>query len=187
MRTTVFCHAKRPRSPVGPHCLVEYVLLVVLLAVAVLVVLNRRNADEKLARVMKEVRKSANELPALIERLDALEQRIHTLDPEPVRAELAKLRLAVDGLAAAPPTPEPIQSDEKLPRSLEVRGLIERSLAARGLSEIRLLNDASELEAEELEVRVEAMREGLVTKGRVHVVGTEVRAVQLDDTLRQFP
>lgn len=165
----------------------EYVLLVILLAVAVLVVLNRRHADEKVARVIEEVRSSAGDLPVLIERLEVLEQRIHTLDPEPLRAELAKLRLAVDGLAAAPPVPEPIQSDEKLPRSLEVRGLVERSLAARGLTEIRLLNEASELEAEELEVRVEAMRDGLVSKGRVHVVGTEVRAVQLDDNLRQFP
>jgi hypothetical protein len=166
---------------------VEYVLLVVLLAVAVLVVLNRRNTDEKLARVMNEVRKSTEDLPALIERMDVLEQRIHTLDLEPLRAELAKLRLAVDGLAAAPPTPEPIHSDQKQPRSLEVRGLVERSLAARGFTEVRVLNEASELEADELEVRVEAVREGLVTKGRVHVVGTEVRAVQLDDTLRQFP
>ena len=187
MRTTVFWHAKRPRSPVGLQSLVEYVLLVVLLAVAVLVVLNRRHADEKVARVIEEVRKSAGDVPGLIERMDVLEQRIHTLDPEPVRAELAKLRLAVDGLAAAPPAPEPIHADEELPRSSELRGLVERSLAARGLTEIRLLNDASELDADELEVRVEAVRDGLVTKGRVHVVGTEVRAVQLDDTLRQFP
>jgi hypothetical protein len=166
---------------------VEYVLLVVLLAVAVLLVLNRRNADAKFARVIEELRRNAAALPGLIEGLDVLEQRIHTLDPEPVRAELAKLRLVVDGLASAPPTPEPIRSDEKLPRSLELRRLVERSLAARGMTEIRLLNDASEMDADELEVRVEAVRDGLVTKGRVHVVGTEVRAVQLDDTLRQFP
>jgi hypothetical protein len=166
---------------------VEYVLLVVLLAVAVLVVLNRRNADAKVARVIEELRSNAEVLPGLIDRIDVLEQRIHTLDPEPVRAELAKLRLAVDGLAAAPPAPEPIQTDQQLTRSQELRGLVERSLAARGLTEIRLLNDPSEFDADELEVRVEAVCQGLVTKGRVHVVGSEVRAVQLDDTLRQFP
>jgi len=166
---------------------VEYVLLVILLAVAVLVVLNRRHADEKVARVIEEVRKSAGALPSLIERIDTLEQRIHTMDPEPVRAELAKLRLAVDGLAEAPPAPEPIHTDEQLTRSQELRSLVERSLSARGLTEIRVLNDASELDADELEIRVEAVCDGLVTKGRVHVVGTEVRAVQLDDTLRQFP
>lgn len=165
----------------------EYVLLVVLLAVAALVVLHRRHADEKLAHLLKEVRKSGADLPAVIERLDVLEQRLHALDPEPIRAELAKLRLAIDGLAAAPPAPALISHDEKLPRSLELRGLVEHCLAARGLSEIRLLNDVAEFDADELEVRVEAMRDGLVLKGRVQVVGSEVRAVQLDDNLRQFP
>lgn len=167
--------------------LVEYVLLALLLAVAVLVVLNRRHADEKVARVIEEVRKSAGDLPSLIERLDALEQRVHTLDPEPVRAELARLRMAVDGLAQEPPAPEPILLDEQLPRSQEVRSLVERNLHARGLTEVRLLTDAADLDAEELQVRFEAVRDGCITKGCVHISGTDVRAIQLDDSLRQFP
>lgn len=165
----------------------EYVLLALLLAVAVLVVLNRRNADAKVERVIEEVQRSAEKLPELLERLDALEQRVHAIDLEPLRSDLAKLRLAVDGLAEAPPVPEPVALEEKQSRAQEVRNLVDRALAARGLTEVRLLTDASEFDANELQVRVECSREGLIVKGRVHIVGSEVRAVQLDDSLRQFP
>jgi len=165
----------------------EYVLLALLLAVAVLVVLNRRNVDAKAERVIEEVQRSTEKLPDLLERLDALELRVHAIDLEPLRGDLANLRLAVDGLAEAPPVPEPIVLEEQLTRTQEVRSLVERTLAARGLTEVRLLSDTSELDAEELQVRVECSRDGLIVKGRVHIVGSEVRAVQLDDSLRQFP
>ena len=165
----------------------EYVLLALLLAVAVLVVLNRRNADEKVERVIEEVQRSTEKFPELLERLDALEQRVHAIDLEPLRSDVANLRLAVDGLAEAPPVPEPIVLEEELSRAQEVRGLVERALASRGLTEVRLLTEASEFDADDLQVRVECARDGLIVKGRVHIVGSEVRAVQLDDSLRQFP
>lgn len=165
----------------------EYVLLALLLAVGVLVVLNRRHTDEKIARVIQEVQSSTEKIPELLERLDALEQRVHALDLEPLRADLANVRLAVDGLAEAPPVPEPVVAAEEMSRVQEVRSLVERTLSARGLTEVRLLSDPAEFDAEELEVRVECSRDGLIVKGRVHLVGSEVRAVQLDDSLRQFP
>ena len=165
----------------------EYVLLALLLAVVVLGVLNLRKVDVKTERVIEEVQSCAEQLPELLERLDTLERRVHAIDLEPLRSDLANLRLAVDGLVEAAPVPEPIVLEAQLSREQEVRGLVDRTLAARGLAEVRLLTDPSEFDVEDLRVSVECSRDGLIVKGRVHIVGSEVRAVQLDDSLRQFP
>lgn len=165
----------------------EYVLLALLLAVVVLVVLNRRHADEKVARVLEELEEATAPLDGLTEAIEALEQRVRELDHEPLRHELAKLRQAVESLAEPPPAPEPLPTDDSLSRADEVRMLVERALAARGVLEVRILAAADELAADELDLRVEGLRNGLVTKGRVQLVGSEVRAVHLDDSLRQFP
>ncbi|MCH2100753.1 MAG: hypothetical protein MK209_02375 [Planctomycetes bacterium] len=167
--------------------ILPYILPTLLILIGVLVILNRRNTNVKVKRVIDKVQRGNAHFPDLLDRLDVLEQRVHAFDLEPLRRDLANLRLSVDGLAEAPPLPDPIAAEKELSRAQEVRGLVERALAARGLTDIRLLNDAAELDAEELHIRVECSRDGLIAKGRVHVVGGEVRAVQLDDSLRQFP
>ena len=66
-------------------------------------------------------------------------------------------------------------------------GAVERALAVRGLGEIKLLDEDLDLQADELVIRVEGARDGLIVKGRVQIAGSIVRAVHLDDSLRQFP
>jgi len=166
----------------------DYILIALLVAVGVLVALNRRNADAKIRRVLAQLKDSSQDLPEVVARLEALENRIQDLDPEPVRQELARIRTSLDHLLEAPPAPElPVEVEDELPRPLEVRRLLERVARARGMEQLRILSSDEELDEDELHVRVEALQNGLVIKGLVHVVGTEVREAQLEDSRQQFP
>lgn len=165
----------------------EYALLALVLAVGLLVVWNRRTADAQADRLMREIKRSAGDAPAILERLEVLERRLHQLDPEPVRAELVRLRAAVEQLTEEPPQPEPARRDEQLPRPAEVRRIVERTLAARGFEQIRILDDDDQLDGEEVVARVEAWRAGLSVKGRVRVLGAELRETELEDSRRLYP
>ena len=165
----------------------EYVLLALSLAVAVLVVWNRRQVEERVQKVVKEVKKLSAGLPELSEQMDQLEQRLAGMDLESIRHEVARLRVAIEALQEPAPTPEPLASEHELSREQELRSLVERALAVRGLGEIKLLDEDLDLQADELVIRVEGARDGLIVKGRVQIAGSMVRSVHLDDSLRQFP
>lgn len=166
----------------------DYILIALLVAVGVLVALNRRNADQQIRRVIGQLKESSSDLPELLKRLEALEAQLQNLDPEPTRLELARLRASVDELLEAPPAPElPIQVADDLPRPVEVRRVVEAAAHGRGWEQLHILSGDDELSDDDVHVRIEALHNGLVVKGRVHVVGKEVRGAQLEDSQQQFP
>jgi hypothetical protein len=164
----------------------EYLSIVLLVALGVMFALNRKDVDEHFQRLEKKVDDPAG-VDRLIERLDQLEQRVLQLDPEPARQELSKMRGSIAHLLETPPTPEPPAGAEQLPRAQEVRLLAERYLHAQGCELIQVLSTDSELDHDEVEVRIEAMREGLCLKGRLKISGTDVRDTGLDNTHKLFP
>lgn len=166
----------------------EFVLLALLIGVGVLVVLNRRNADQQVERVVAEVQEMAAELPELLERIGSLEDRLGALDLGPIQQELRGMRRKLEELAAPAPEPEPVDPQpESLDRARDLRRRLERRLRKRGLIELEWLDDSSVFAEPDFEIGLEAMQDGRVVKGRVQVVDGEVRSIQLEDSLRQFP
>jgi hypothetical protein len=163
----------------------EFLSIFLLVALGVMLALNRKDVDDHFERLEKQIDQPGG-LDRLVERFDQLEQRVLQLDPEPARQELSKMRGAITHLLEAPPTPEP-PVGEALPRAQEVRLLAERYLHAQGCELIHILSTDAELDHDEVEVRIEAMREGLSLKGRLKISGTDVRDTGLDNTHKLFP
>lgn len=164
----------------------EYVLLVLYLAGLALVYHGQRKAEQRAKELEAELR-SKDEQKAVLERLDELEQLLRQLDPEPTRSELTRLRADVAQLLEPPAAPEPLPSADEISRVQEVKRLIHRHLRRSGCDQVQILDADAELDGEELEVRIEAMRDGLCLKGRLQIVGNDVREIGLDDTHKLFP
>ncbi len=164
----------------------EYVLLVLYVAGLALVYHGQRKAEQRIKELEAELR-GRDEHKALLQRLDEMEQLMRQFDPEPVRAELTRLRASVGQLLEPPAAPEPLPSADEISRVQEVKQLVHRHLRRAGCDQVQILDDDQQLDAEELEVRIEAMKDGLCIKGRLQVVGNDVREIGLDDTHKLFP
>jgi len=165
---------------------VEYVLLVLYVAGLALVYHGQRKAELRTKELEAELR-NRDEHKAVLERLDELEQLLRQMDPEPTRAEVNRLRAAVGQLLEPPAAPDPLPEADEISRVQEVKQLVNRHLRRSGCDQIQILDDDQDLDGDELEVRIEAMREGLCIKGRLQVVGNDVREIGLDDTHKLFP
>jgi hypothetical protein len=165
---------------------VEYLLLVLYVAGLALVYQGQRKAEQRAKEFEAELR-GRDEQAAVLERLDELEQLLRQMDPEPTRAEVNRLRAAVAQLLEPPAAPEPLPDANEISRVQEVKQLVHRHLRRSGCDQIHILDEDQDLDGDELEVRIEAMRDGLCIKGRLQVVGNDVREIGLDDTHKLFP
>lgn len=164
----------------------EYVLLVLYIAGLALVYQGQRKAEQRAKELEAELR-GRDEQKVVLDRLDEIEQLLRQLDPEPTRAELSRLRASVGQLLEPPAAPEPLPEADEISRVQEVKQLINRHLRRAGCDQVQILDGDHQLDGDEIEVRIEAMRDGLCIKGRLQVVGKDVREIGLDDTHKLFP
>jgi len=165
----------------------EYVLLVLYVAGLALVYHGQRKAEQRIKELEEELR-NRDEHQTLMSRIDELDQLVRQMDPEPTRAELVRLRSNLTQMLESPPVPEPLPvTNDGISRPASVRQLIDRHMRSMGCEQIHILAEDAELDAEDLEVRVEAVKEGMCMKGRLHVVANDVREIGFDDTHKLFP
>ncbi len=122
------------------------------------------------------------------DRLQALSRSLEDLDPPQLRAELDALRRAlewIEDLAAVPPGAT--SKVAGVERSRQVRALVGRYLRDDGCRSVNILDPEEELEGDELEVRVECLRDGLRVLGTVKVSGNNVESTDLDSSYTMFP
>lgn len=165
----------------------EYVLFVLLVTGVALVLHGQRKAEQRIKALEADLR-NRDDHQSLMERIDGLDQLVRQMDPEPTRAELIRLRSNLTQMLEAPPAPEPLPvSNDELSRPASVRQLIDRHMRGMGCEQIHILAEDAELDGDDLEVRVEAMKDGMCMKGRLHVVANDVREIGFDDTHKLFP
>ena len=68
-----------------------------------------------------------------------------------------------------------------------MRALVGRYLRDDGCRSVNILDPEEELEGDELEVRVECLRDGLRVLGTVKVSGNNVESTDLDSSYTMFP
>ncbi|MCX8228866.1 MAG: hypothetical protein OTJ44_02835 [Planctomycetota bacterium] len=134
----------------------------------------------------EEVLQEMAPLSLLPDRLQALAKIIEDLDPEQVRTEFERMHenlLRIEDLAAAP-TAEGAKAPS---RPQIVRALVLRWLRDEGYYSVRIRNEDSELDSQEVSVVVEAVRRGLLLRGSIQVQGDQVAEAALDPSYSMFP
>lgn len=132
--------------------------------------------------------KELSPLALIPDRLHALAKVIEELDPEAVKAEFDRIHDALSRLEDLAVTgPEAGVAGEGTSRQVRVRALVIRWLRDEGYYSARILNEDDELNGHEIEVVVEAVKEGLFHRGHVLVHGNEIQEAHLDPSYSMFP
>lgn len=145
-----------------------------------------RSLDERLARLSEVFEKFR------VDRIEAQLERLHE-DLEDVRDATGSVRQAVVQIpaptsqlvAAAPVPPVPLVAEDAIAR---VCGVVETRLLQLGYGRIQILTDLTGLASTaDVELQVEAERNGMPMKGRVTVRNGSVRDVTLQSVVQMFP
>jgi len=141
-----------------------------------------------LAKELEERMDRFTALSLVPDRLQALARVLEDLNPPELRAELDALRSAlgrVEDLAASPIPGGAIETSASRP--VAVRALIIRHLREEGCRAVRILDEDEALSREELEVRIECLRDGTRVLGTVRVLEDAVIGSDLASSYTMFP
>lgn len=161
--------------------LLALMLLLLCAALALLWRIHRR-----LERLDEKIRSLAP-LDFVPDRLQVLAKRIESLDLDPMHATMDALVERMQRIedlastAAAPATPEAPA------RRQVVRAVVVRGLRDEGFESVRILSEESELDAEEPEIQVQAVRRGVQCAGTVRMVNGGVLEHHLQPSYSAFP
>jgi len=132
--------------------------------------------------------KELSPLALVPDRLQALAKVIEESDPEAVKAEFDRIHDALSRLEDLALTgPEAGAAGGGTTRPAKVRAFVIRWLRDEGYYSARILNEDDELSGQEIEVVVEAVKDGLRYRGHVLVQGNEIQETNLDPSYSMFP
>lgn len=159
------------------------VLLVLTLAVAVVgfTVLLRR------VRRLEERLQEWAPLAGLPEELASRLAPLEHLDPAVLQEELRRISGGIERIEALVAVPAAGGGRPEPERPERVRAAVARHLRDEGYRSVIVLAADPELEADPLEVQVEAVRQGLQVKGKVCLAGDCVTETHLDPSYSMFP
>ena len=136
-----------------------FIVLITLALVSVFWLFSRRLSS------VDEAFKSLSSLPSLVNRLKDLEDSVAKKDSDLVSEELSKIWDSLNRL-------EDLlivgarKNNVEISRTALVRTLVLKWLRDEGYYSVKILNDADELDCEQVEVVVEAVRNGLLHRGQ---------------------
>jgi len=132
--------------------------------------------------------KDLSSLSLVPDRLHALAKVIEELDPKAVQAEFDRIHDSLSRLEDLAVTDSAADDGgDGASRPTTVRALAIRWLRDEGYYSARILNEDDELSGQEVEVVVEAIRDGLRHRGHVLVCGNEIQEANLDPSYSMFP
>lgn len=157
-------------------------LLTLLLGVALYALWRQGRQLEKVSERLDDF----SALAFLPDRVQALTRAVEEAELDGLHDRLDRLGEAlsrVEDLTAAPA--EGAAEAGSRPQALRARIL--RFLRDEGCLSVRILSDDADLQSESAEVRVQAIRNGSLVRGRVVVEGDEIVEIRLDPQYAAFP
>jgi uncharacterized protein HemX len=139
----------------------------------------------RLNRLEEELR-DFRALSLLPDRLNALVKAVDAFDREEILHEIARIQEAVDrveSLAVASPSDDAPNAS----RAEVVKAIAIRWLRAEEYIGVQIGADEDDMEEEDVEVPVRAVRNGVLVQGRLHIRGDDVVEADLEPSYTAFP